>query len=141
MQAMASIFSRIISGDLPGTFLFQDERWVAFLDINPVVHGHLLLVLRREIQSLDELSTQERAEMGLYQAALCACVKEALAVPAASVLVNDGPEAGQIVPHVHVHVIPRAAGGKGLDFSSGPGYDEGEAEAVIARLRAAWRGI
>ena len=143
---MSSLFSQIIAGELPGHFIFQDQRWVAFLDIFPVRPGHVLLVPRQENQYLADQPGSYLAESGLYLAALSRCVKQVCAVKDVAIILRDGPNAGQIVPHVHWHVVPRAAGDKQHDFASGryaaddAGHQAG-LEAMASRLRAAWRGI
>ena len=135
---MPSIFSRIIAGEIPGAFVFQDPLWVAFLDHAPVAPGHLLLVPRAEAQYLADLPADTKATLGDYLGRSIAAIKRATGATAVNVLVNDGPEAGQLVPHAHLHLIPRTAG-DGLQFHL-PGKAKGiDLAAVAARVRAEWR--
>lgn len=143
---MASLFSRIIAHDIPGAFLFEDARWVAFLDLFPVAPGHVLLVPRHEAPYLDQLPGGSLAQLGLYQAALDRCLKHTLGCPATAILLRDGPAAGQEIPHVHWHVIPRWPGDDPSHFRPGHYSTEREEnqrliERMAARLRAAWTGI
>lgn len=135
---MPSLFSRLIAGELPGQFVFQDPLWVAFLDIRPTSHGHVLLVPRAERQYLAQLPADALASLGPYLAKLTATLKRATGAPAVNVVVNDGPEAGQLVPHAHLHVIPRSAGDGRTPFGGHEPYGDGEMARWAERLRAAW---
>lgn len=135
---MASIFGRILAGDIPGQFVFRDDLWAAILDIRPVAPGHCLLVPLAEAQHLADLPVPTLAALGDRLARLTATVKTASGAPAVNVVVNDGPAAGQEVPHAHLHVFPRFPGdGKRLAWPAAP-YADGELVRWGERLRAAW---
>lgn len=136
---MPSIFSKIIAGQIPGQFVFQDDLWVAMLDIRPVAPGHCLLIPRAEAQHLDGLPPATLAALGDRLARLVVAVKAASGAPAVNVVVNDGPAAGQVVPHAHLHVFPRFPGdNKALGWPATP-YGDGELAAWADKLRAAWK--
>jgi histidine triad (HIT) family protein len=135
---MPTIFSRILAGEIPAHFVFQGPSWVAFLDIAPANPGHVLLVPRHEAQFLSGLPVSALAELGPTLARLITAVRHASGAPAVNVLINDGPEAGQAVPHAHVHVIPRHAG-DGKHYHPGGGkYPGDEAARMADKLRKAW---
>jgi histidine triad (HIT) family protein len=136
---MASIFTRIIRGDIPGRFVFRDDLWVAILDIAPANPGHVLLIPCEEQQYLSGLSPATLSALGERMARLIATVKQATGAPAVNVLVNDGPEANQAVPHAHIHIIPRFAQDKKLIHPHGTPYGEGEIELMAVNLEKAWR--
>lgn len=136
---MASIFSRIIVGEIPGEFVFTDDLWVALLDIAPAAPGHVLLVPRAEVPFLAQLPAPMLASLGDRLARLTTLVKQISGCPAVNVLVNDGPEAGQAVPHAHVHVIPRFADDGKHFHPQGGKYGDGEMKLWAQRLRTAWR--
>ncbi len=141
-----TLFSKIIAGEIPGEFIFKDERWVAFLDIFPAAPGHTLLVPRDPVAFLSELPGGTQACMGQYISALSAAVKQAAQAPAVSVLVRDGSEAGQEIPHVHIHFIPRHEHAQAHQFSSQRyGDSDQEVEKQIAywgnAIRSQWTGI
>jgi histidine triad (HIT) family protein len=138
--AMPSIFSKIIAGEIPGEFVFRDDLWVALLDINPVHPGHALLVPRAESTYLAGLPPATLAVLGDRLARLTAAVKRVTGCPAVNVVLNDGPEAGQAVPHAHLHVLPRFGGDGKLAFPKGAPYAPGGMAAMGAKLRAAWGG-
>lgn len=100
---MASVFTRIITGDLPGTFVYTDEVCVAFMTINPISRGHLLVVPRMEIDQWTDLPDgisqhcfAVAKRIALAQKRVLGCERVALII------------AGFEVPHCHLHVIPAA---------------------------------
>jgi histidine triad (HIT) family protein len=138
---MPSLFSRIIVGELPAQLVFKDPLWVAFLDIKPTSPGHVLLVPTAETQFVADLPAEHLAALGGYLGRTVAAVKRAVGCEAANVVLNDGPAAGQIIPHAHFHVIPRTAGDRRAPFQVHYEYAEGELAAWGAKLRAAWGPI
>jgi diadenosine tetraphosphate (Ap4A) HIT family hydrolase len=98
---MTTIFTRIIAGEIPGTFVWRDDRCVAFLSINPMAHGHTLVVPIEEVDHWIDASPELTAhlfsvvrEIGLAQHAAFACERVGVIV------------AGYEVPHCHIHVVP-----------------------------------
>ncbi|MBJ61460.1 MAG: HIT family protein [Euryarchaeota archaeon] len=102
-----SLFTKIIRGEIPSSMVAQGITWYAFLDINPLRPGHTLVVPKEEAQRIAELSKESRRDLidGVVE------VQRRLSIEFNttdfSVNLNDGPLAGQEVPHVHFHVIPR----------------------------------
>lgn len=136
---MPSIFTRILIGEIPGQFVFRDELWCAILDIRPVAAGHALLIPIHETQYVADLPAPVLASLGDRIARLTVAVKSVSGASAVNVVINDGSDAGQEVPHAHLHVIPRfPADGRKLAWPAAP-YAEGELAAWAARLRSAWR--
>lgn len=105
-----TVFDRIIAGQLPASFVHRDTRCVAFMDINPITRGHVLVVPRASVATLDELDAPLRAHLWETAVRIGQAQREALGSRAQHLLVNDGKAASQTVPHVHIHVIPRYAG-------------------------------
>lgn len=111
-----SLFTKIINGEIPASFISKNNNWVAFLDINPRAEGHTLVVPVEQKQRLRELSTDSRVALiegvSLISNKLCNYFN----TEDCSIVVHDGPAAGQEIPHVHIHVIPRykSDGGKSL---------------------------
>jgi histidine triad (HIT) family protein len=108
MSSMAekTLFTRIIDGEIPGTFVYQDEHVVAIRDINPAAPVHVLVVPRKPVPSLAAL---EEGDLELAGRILLAVKKvaeqEGLAERGYRVVVNTGEEGGQTVPHLHFHVL------------------------------------
>jgi histidine triad (HIT) family protein len=137
---MASLFTRILAGEIPAQFVFKDAKWFCLLDIKPTNPGHVLLVPRAEGQHLADLPADTLAELGSYLARLSRAVKTGTGSDAVNVVVNDGPAAGQEVPHAHLHVIPRKTGDGRRPFQAHYQYRDGEIAQWAERLRAAWDG-
>lgn len=135
VSAMPSLFTRIIQGTIPAQIVFSDTHFIAFMDIAPANPGHCLLVPRHETQYLADLPPDVLAALGPALTRLIRAVKAASKAPAVNVLVNDGPEANQAIPHAHVHVIPRFAGDHTLVHPAGTPYRDGEMAALALRLR------
>ncbi len=136
---MPSVFAKILAGTIPAQFVFRDELWAAILDLRPVAPGHALLIPVHEAPHLADLPAATLAALGDRLARLTTAVKTATGAPAVNVVINDGPEAGQEVPHAHLHVFPRFPGdGKSRGWVHAA-YGEGELVAIAERLRTAWR--
>ena len=110
------LFCRIIAGEIPGSIVYSDERVVAFRDINPQAPMHLLVVPRRHIASLNELTSADDGlvgEMVRRSAALAA--ENGVADRGYRTVFNCNAEAGQTVFHIHMHVL----GGRRLGWPPG----------------------
>lgn len=105
-----SIFERIIAGDLAASLVYQDDVCVAFMDINPITRGHVLVVPRRCVLTLAELDVLTRQHLWEVAHRVGLAQQGALGSRAQHLLINDGRAASQSVPHVHIHVIPRYHG-------------------------------
>ncbi len=102
------IFCKIIEGELPSYKVYEDEHTYAFLDINPVSDGHVLIVPKIHEQYVEKLP--EKVHEALFSSVrkLVKPTQDAMEAPASNIIINNGPNAGQIVYHVHVHIIPRS---------------------------------
>lgn len=108
LSAMAdkTIFSRIIDGEIPGTFVYQDDDLVAIRDINPAAPVHVLVIPRKPIPSVADLEEGDAELAGkLLLAVKKIAAQEGLAERGYRVVINAGVEGGQTVPHLHVHIL------------------------------------
>lgn len=105
-----TVFDRIIQGQLPASLVHEDDVCIAFMDINPINHGHVLVVPRRSVATLAELDIGQRAHLWEVAQRIGAAQRLGLGSSAQHLMVNDGKAASQTVPHVHIHVIPRYGG-------------------------------
>ncbi|QLG60686.1 HIT family protein [Halorarum salinum] len=103
------IFCAIVAGDIPGRIVDENDDAVAFLDANPMSPGHTLVVPKAHRTRLADMSREESRHVFDLVHELAPRVEDAVDADAHTIAVNDGPDAGQEVPHVHVHVIPRFA--------------------------------
>lgn len=138
LRAMASIFTRIIKGEIPGHKVYEDDHVVAFLDIGPLSRGHVLVVPREEKANLHELSDDSAAALGKAIARVAGAVTRVANTKSYNVLINTGSDAGQLVMHVHAHVIPKHADGSGLrkEWKAGK-LDAVDGAALADSIRAA----
>lgn len=112
------LFCKIISGEIPSKQVYEDDAVYAFLDIYPASEGHTLVAPRKHFSSFTEMSAEDVAS--LFEAArkITAAVEKAVSAEGSNVGINNGEVAGQEVPHVHVHVIPRKKGDGGRGIKS-----------------------
>lgn len=116
----ATIFDKIISGDIPCHRVYEDEHVLAFLDINPLSPGHLLVIPKERAAQLHLLSDEAAAALGRVLPRLCRAVCQTTGIEAYNVLQNNGAGAHQAVFHVHFHIIPKSPEGPGLGIGWTP---------------------
>ena len=107
---MSCLFCAIVRGELPASVFLETDELLGFLDIQPVRPGHALIVPRAHAVRVAELSPDTASELWAAGIRVGDAVREALGCDDVHLLVNDGPAASQTVPHVHLHVVPRAHG-------------------------------
>ena len=98
---MASIFSKIVNGDIPSYKISEDDRYYAFLDINPLAKGHTLVVPRQEIDYLFDLDDDLLAGMMVFSKKVARAIEKAVTCKRIGVAVL-----GLEVPHAHIHLVP-----------------------------------
>jgi len=131
------IFCKIVAGSIPCTKVYEDAHVLSFLDIGPISPGHTLLVPKKHYGAIMEMPAGEVAALFKPVAALAAAVRTAVGAEGINVLQNNGPTAGQVVPHLHIHLIPRWPD-DGLGFR----WPAREADvAVLARQAEAIRAL
>jgi histidine triad (HIT) family protein len=101
------LFCKIVAGDIPSTRVDEDERTVAFMDINPATRGHALVVPREHYRDLFDVPADELAAVMETAQRLAGRVRDRLGADGVNLLNSCGPAAWQTVFHFHVHVIPR----------------------------------
>lgn len=106
-------FCRIVEGDLPSRTVYEDQDVQAFLDANPLAPGHTLVVPKTHYQRLNDLPEETALSLlgTIYH--LLGPIEQAVTADASTVAFNNGQAAGQEIPHVHGHVIPRFEGDSG----------------------------
>ena len=104
---MDCIFCKIINGEIPAVKVLDEEPVLAFMDINPASRGHMLVIPKRHAESIFEISEGDLAIV-IKEVKRCArAVKEALKAEGVTVLQLNGRASGQVVPHLHIHIMPR----------------------------------
>jgi histidine triad (HIT) family protein len=115
-MAEECIFCRIVAGELPGDIVYQDEDFLAFRDVIPKAPTHILVIPKAHITSAAELADgQENLAGRLVVIASKLAEKEGIASKGYRLTINCGPEGGQVVPHLHLHLL----GGRQMDAKLG----------------------
>jgi histidine triad (HIT) family protein len=100
------IFCKIIAGEIPSTQVYADARVTAFRDINPVAPTHILIVPNQHIASINDLTPEHEATIGyLFTVAKVIAAQEGLAESGYRLTINTGPDGGQVVYHLHLHLL------------------------------------
>lgn len=100
------VFCDIVAGKIPSDIIYQDEDFVAFRDIHPVAPVHIVIVSKAHISSLAEVDKRQEGRMGRFiLLAVKLAEKEGIADRGYRLAINCGPEGGQVIPHLHVHLI------------------------------------
>ncbi len=132
------IFCSIVAGDIPARTVHETDDVFAFLDANPLAPGHTLVIPKVHAQHVGDLDADLASDLFAAVTELTPRVQDAVDADAANVGINDGEAAGQEVPHVHVHVIPRFDddGGAPIHAVGGerPDLSDEELDAIAADI-------
>ena len=131
---MPTVFSRIVAGDLPCHRIAEDERFLAFLDVMPLVEGHVLVIPKAEVDQFFDLDPEVLAGLTVFAAGVARAIREAIPCKRVGAAVI-----GLEVPHAHLHLVPLQTVGD-INFERPklkPTPDE--LAAVAARIIAAYR--
>ena len=124
---MPSIFTRIINREIPGHIIAEDDRFIAFLDITPLVEGHTLVVPKKEVDYIFDLDDNTLADMMVFAKKVAVAIKKTISCKRVGVAVI-----GLEVPHTHVHLVPMNSMGD-INFSRPKLSPSKEALEKIAR--------
>ena len=132
------VFCKIVAGQIPAARVYEDDACLAFMDIAPLQLGHTLLIPKRHYERLSDMPAEDMARLGQAMPRLARAVLAATNAEGLNLYQTNGEAAGQVVPHVHFHFIPRTAG-DGLGFrwlrrDYAPGEMEKYQHAIAAAL-------
>ena len=128
------IFCKIGRGDIPSLRVLETPDLLAFLDIGPLAPGHTLLIPKRHHESVLDVPPDVLARLTSALPPLAGSVLRASGATGLNILQNTGRSAGQVVPHLHFHLIPRREGDSLGFLWNASKYAPGEGEAVQARI-------
>lgn len=129
---MATIFTRIIEGEIPGTFVWRDHKCVAFMSINPLRPGHVLVVPIEEVDHWIDCSPELVSHLMAVSRTIGQALNEVYEPNRVGMLI-----VGDEVPHAHLHIVPIERA-RDLDFANAaPNVGRGELESAAAEIRAA----
>jgi len=133
-----TVFGKILRGQIPCHKVYEDDRVLAFLDINPLSAGHTLVIPKEAAETMDALSDESAAALGRVLPRLCRAVIAATGVHEYNVLENNGRGAHQAIAHVHFHIIPKPNTREGLGIGwPMMSLDSAAGAALAAKIAAA----
>jgi histidine triad (HIT) family protein len=135
MSAADCIFCKITAGQIPAVKIYENDVVLAFLDIGPVSDGHTLVVPRQHFEELHDCPPKLLAQITSTLGKIAKAVAAAMNSDGYNVLCNNGKAAGQLVDHLHFHIIPRKTGDGIFDHWPAYEYDKGRIEQIAADIR------
>ena len=108
-----NVFAKILRGEIPSVKVYEDDKTLAFMDVMPQADGHTLVIPKEGAENIFELSPEGARALVTTTQKVAKAVKKGLDAPGIMISQLNGKAAGQSVPHVHFHILPRS---KGVDF-------------------------
>ena len=135
MSRSDCVFCKMVAGQIPVTKIYQDETVLAFLDIGPVSDGHTLVIPTTHVEKLHDCPAELLSQVASRLGRIAGAVAAGMNSDGYNVLCNNGISAGQLVEHLHFHIIPRNTG-DGL-FNHWPAYkyQEGKIKQIATKIR------
>lgn len=130
------IFCQIAAGESPAEKIYEDENCFAFLDITPNNPGHCLLIPKKHFENLFDIEEKELSFLMGVLKKVSLAVKQGVKAEGINIGINNGVVAGQVVLHLHIHIIPRYVN-DGLISWHGREYKEGEMKMTAEKIRKA----
>lgn len=127
------IFCKIVRKEIPAQIVYENGKTIAFLDIKPVNPGHALIVPKEHYPDFASTPDDQLGDIAAVARKVAKAAVKALGADGFNIGVNNGRAAGQLVDHMHLHVMPRFAG-DGHELWHGKAYEPGEAEKVAAEI-------
>ncbi len=128
------IFCKIVRGEIPSFKVYEDANVLAFLDIHPTNPGHTLVVPKIHAENIFEISSESWSQVMETARKLSITIENALDAKGINLMMNNREHAGQVVDHVHVHIVPRFTGDAHRQWSQSS-YKDGEAEKILDKIR------
>jgi histidine triad (HIT) family protein len=130
---MATIFSKIAAGEIPSYKVAENDRFFAFLDINPLVKGHTLVIPKREVDYIFDMEDKELAAMHLFAKSVAKAIEKAIPCKRVGVAVM-----GLEVPHAHIHLIPINKESDMVISNPKQKLSDEEFVSIASAIKAAW---
>jgi histidine triad (HIT) family protein len=124
----------MVAGQIPVTKIYEDEVILAFLDIGPISDGHTLVIPKKHFEKLHDCPDELLARVGSRLGKIAKAVAAGMNSQGYNVLCNNGRAAGQLVEHLHFHIIPRNSGDGVFDRWPAYEYEQGKIEAIAAKI-------
>lgn len=134
------VFCRIAAGTIPASRVYEDDRHLAIMDIGPIVKGHVLVIPKAHYEDIQSLPEEQLKELAGCVQRICRALRDGLQADGINVIQNNGRAAGQLVPHVHFHIIPRFSDdGHHWNWNAKKYSSAEEMEEYAERIRQALR--
>ncbi|MFA6447003.1 MAG: HIT family protein [Patescibacteria group bacterium] len=130
------LFCKIINKEIPAEIVYEDDKFLAFLDLHPVNFGHTLVLPKQHFGTFDELPNELCGPMAKIMQKIMKSLIDVLGYDGVNLMQNNRPAAGQVIPHVHFHVVPRKLG-DGFKHWHGKDYEPGEMAAMGEKIKLA----
>jgi histidine triad (HIT) family protein len=137
---MPTIFSKIVSGEIPSHKIYEDDLTLAFMDINPASRGHTLVICKAEHPDLWNIPPETLAAISATMQRVALAIRAALQPDGLNVIQSNGAAAGQEIFHYHVHLIPRWEGDKAVRLWRPQPSEQNELRATAEQIRQALPG-
>lgn len=138
MSDEKTIFEQIVDGEIPSYTVYEDETTYAFLDANPLAPGHTLVIPKEPYERINDMPPELAGDVFGVAGHIATAVERAVEAPATTLAINNGEEAGQEVPHVHLHVVPQFADDRARSIHGlfdGADLSTEEMESIAAAIR------
>jgi histidine triad (HIT) family protein len=129
------IFCKMVAGQIPVTKIYENEVVLSFLDIGPISDGHTLVIPKQHCERLHDCPPEILGQVGSCVGRIAGAVSSAMKSDGYNVLCNNGRAAGQLVGHLHFHIIPRTTGDGVFDRWPAYKYQEGKIEKIADKIR------
>ena len=138
---MECVFCKIRDGEIPSTRVYEDEKTVAFMDINPLNDGHLLVIPKVHAETIYDIPPEDLTAVARTAKKIAEAIRQSIQPEGLNLLQANGEAAFQSVPHFHLHLIPRWKGdGRGFDWKLVKGDPE-RIRAAADKIRSKLRGL
>ena len=133
MNTEKTLFEKIVAGEIPCNKIYEDEYTFAFLDISPNVKGHTLVIPKKPYKNIYEIPETEAGQLINSVKKVAVVLKKILNADGINILMNNDKQAGQVIFHAHIHLLPRFENDKGYHGVKYE-YKKGEAEDICKKV-------
>ena len=134
---MSTIFEKIINREIPASVIYEDDKVISFLDINPNNKGHALVVPKQKFENIFDADEEMLGHMLSVAKKIAKAQKDVVGATGVNLVMNNGEDAGQEVFHAHLHVIPRHPNDGVFQRPQHTGYEDGEAMELAEKMKKA----
>jgi histidine triad (HIT) family protein len=135
MSAEECLFCKMVAGQIPVTKIYENDVILAFLDIGPISDGHALIIPKQHFDKLDECPPELLAKVASHLGKIAKAVSATMHSDGYNVLCNNGRAAGQVIDHLHFHIIPRNSGDDVFNRWPSYKYPDGKIDEIADRIR------